>query len=183
MKGIQIEQGVERRLGEKPRASHISPKNLDVSDSNQSDLKLDSDAITTKPTISDSTRKLIPIYSQNIIQNLMLFPNIKRSTMTYYLAIFGLKFHLSVKYPCNIRFCCAIILTEQIININQILMLFLNIRKTRCHFGPRLLYSGYSLYLLALDLSLAIQFQKYKYETSPTNIDRYYTSSPASAYA
>ena len=40
-------------------------------------------------------------------------------------------------------------------------MLLFNIRKTRCHFGPRLLYFGYSLYLLALDLSLAIQFQNY----------------------
>ena len=46
-------------------------------------------------------------------------------------------------------------------NTNQNLMLFLNIRKTRCHFGPRLLYFGYSLYHLALDLSLAIQFQNY----------------------
>ena len=40
-------------------------------------------------------------------------------------------------------------------------MLFLNIRKTRCHFGPRLLYFGHSLYHLALDLSLAIQFQNH----------------------
>ena len=78
-------------MGEKPRASHINPESPGISDSDQSDLKLDSDAITTKPTTSDSTRKLIPIYSQNIIQNLMLFPNVKRSTVTYYLAIFGLK--------------------------------------------------------------------------------------------
>ena len=46
--------------------------------------------------------------------------------------------------------------------------------KTRCHFGPRLLYFGYSLYLLALDLSHAIQFP---------NIGRDCTSSPTSAYA
>jgi len=35
--------------------------------------------------------KMIPIYFQNIIQNLMLFPNVKRSTVIYHLAIFGLK--------------------------------------------------------------------------------------------
>ena len=64
MKGIQDDQGVERRLGEKPRASHISPETLDVSDSDQSDLKLDSAAVTTKSTTCDPTRKLIPIYLQ-----------------------------------------------------------------------------------------------------------------------
>ena len=78
-------------MNEKSRASHISPESLGISDSDQSDLKLDFNAITTKPTTSVSTRKLIPTYSQNIIQNLMLFPNVKRSTVTYYLAIFGLK--------------------------------------------------------------------------------------------
>ena len=41
------------------------------------------------------------------------------------------------------------------------LMLLFNIKKTRCHFDPRLLYFWYSLYLLALDLSLAIQSQNY----------------------
>ena len=91
MKGIQDDQGVKRRLGEKPRASHISPETLDVSDSDQTDLNLDSAAITTKTTTSDSTRTLIPIYFQNINQMLMLFPNAKRSTVTYDLAIFGLK--------------------------------------------------------------------------------------------
>ena len=73
MKEIQDDQGVERRLGEEPCASHISPETLGISDSDQSDLKLDSDAITTKPTTSDSTRTLIPIYFQNINQILMLF--------------------------------------------------------------------------------------------------------------
>ena len=48
-KGIQDDQGVERRMGEKPRASHISPETLDISDSDQSDLKLDSADVTTKP--------------------------------------------------------------------------------------------------------------------------------------
>ena len=91
MKKIQDDQGVERRLGEEPRASHISPETLGISDSDQSDLKLDSDAIIKKPTTSDSTRNLIPTYFQNIIQNLMLFPNVKRSTVIYHLAIFGLK--------------------------------------------------------------------------------------------
>ena len=71
MKGIQDDQGVKRRLGEKPRASHISPETLDVSDSDQTDLNLDSAAITTKTTTSDSTRTLIPMYFQNI--NQMLF--------------------------------------------------------------------------------------------------------------
>ena len=37
-------------MGEKPRASHTSPESLGISDSDQSDLKLDSDATTTKPT-------------------------------------------------------------------------------------------------------------------------------------
>ena len=55
MKGIQDDQGVKRRLGEKPRASHISPETLDVSDSDQTDLNLDSAAITTKSTTFDST--------------------------------------------------------------------------------------------------------------------------------
>ena len=78
-------------MDEKSRASHISPESLGISDSDQSDLKLDSDAVTPKPTTFDPTRKLIPIYFQNINQNLMLFPNVKRSTVTYDLAIFGLK--------------------------------------------------------------------------------------------
>ena len=78
-------------MDEKSRASHISPESLGISDSDQSDLKLDSDAVTTKPTTFDPTRKLIPIYFQNINQNLMLFPNVKRSTVTYDLAMFGLK--------------------------------------------------------------------------------------------
>ena len=56
MKEIQDDQGVERRMGKKPRASQISPESLGITDSDQSDLKLDSDAITTKPTMSDSTR-------------------------------------------------------------------------------------------------------------------------------
>ena len=60
MKGIQDDQGVERRLVGKPRASHISPETLGISDSDQSDLKLDSDAVTPKPTTFDPTRKLIP---------------------------------------------------------------------------------------------------------------------------
>ena len=64
---------------------------------------------------SDSTRKLIPIYFQNIIQNLMLFPNVKRSTVTFIFLFLVSKFHFLVKYPCNIRFCCAIILTEWIV--------------------------------------------------------------------
>ena len=64
MKGIQDDQGVKRRLGEKPRASHISPETLDISDSDQTDLTLDSAAITTKPTTCNPTRKLIPIYLQ-----------------------------------------------------------------------------------------------------------------------
>ena len=91
MKGIQDDQGVKRRLGEKPRASHISPETLGISDSDQSDLKLDSDAVTPKPTTFDPARKLISTYFKNINQNLMLFPNVKRSTVTYDLAIFGLK--------------------------------------------------------------------------------------------
>ena len=56
MKGIQDDQGVKRRLGEKPRASHNSLETLGVSDSDQSDLKLDSAAVTTKPTTLDPTR-------------------------------------------------------------------------------------------------------------------------------
>ena len=64
MKGIQDDQGVKRRLGEKPRASHISPETLAISDSDQTDLNLDSTAITTKPTTCDPTRKLIPTYLQ-----------------------------------------------------------------------------------------------------------------------
>ena len=59
-KGIQDDQGVERRMGEKPRASHISPETLDISDSDQSDLKLDSADVTTRPTTCDPTKKLIP---------------------------------------------------------------------------------------------------------------------------
>ena len=78
-------------MGEKPRASHINPESPGISDSDQSDLKLDSDAVTPKPTTFDPARKLIPIYFQNIAQDLMLFPNVKRSTVTYDLAIFGLK--------------------------------------------------------------------------------------------
>ena len=62
MKGIQDDQGVERRLGEKPRASHNSLETLGVSDSDQSDLKLDFAAVTAKPTTCDPTRKLIPTY-------------------------------------------------------------------------------------------------------------------------
>ena len=38
-------------------------------------------------------------------------------------------------------------------------MLLFDIRKTRYHFGPRLLYFGYSPYRLALDLPFAIQLQ------------------------
>ena len=64
MKGIQDDQGVKRRLGEKPRASHNSLETLGVSDSDQSDLKLDSAAVTAKPTTCDPTRKLIPTYLQ-----------------------------------------------------------------------------------------------------------------------
>ena len=76
----------------KNHASHIlTVKVLIFSDSDQSDLKLDSDAITPKPTMSDPTRKLIPIYFQNINQNLILLPNAKRSMVTYDLAIFDLK--------------------------------------------------------------------------------------------
>ena len=79
-------------MDEKSHASHISPeKSLIFSDPDQSDLKLDYDAINTKPATFTPTRKLIPIYYQNINQNLMLFPNIKRSTVTYYLAIFYLE--------------------------------------------------------------------------------------------
>ena len=106
--------------------------------------------------------KLIPTCFQNINQNLMLFPNVKRSTVIYDLAIFGLKVPYFGQVPlehqillCNysdraddkipMRFWCYYSISE----------------KTRCHFGPRLLYFGYSLYLLALDLSLAIQFQNY----------------------
>ena len=53
MKGIQDDQGVERRLGEKPRASRISPETLDVSDSDQTDLNLDSAAY---PAVFPSAR-------------------------------------------------------------------------------------------------------------------------------
>ena len=69
MKGIQDDQGVKRRLGEKPRASHISPETLDISDSDQTDLNLDSAAITTKPTTCDPTRKLIPTCLQKYHPN------------------------------------------------------------------------------------------------------------------
>ena len=54
-------------------------------------LHSDFDAITPKPTTFDPTRKLIPTYFQNINQNLMLFQNVKRSMVTFDLAIFGLK--------------------------------------------------------------------------------------------
>ena len=69
----------------------LALKVLVFSDSDQSDLKLDSDAVSPKPTTFDPTRKLIPINYQNINQNLMLFPNIKRSTVTYDLTTFDLK--------------------------------------------------------------------------------------------
>ena len=83
------------------------------------------------------------------------------------------KFHLSVEYPCNIRFCCAIILTERIAKYQSECDAILKYQKTRCYFYPRRLfrvlslplvldfYFGYSLYLLVLDLSLANQLQNY----------------------
>ena len=76
----------------KHRAPHtLALKVLIFFDFDQSDLKLDYDAVTPKPTTFDPTRKLIPTYFKNINQNLMLFPNIKRSTVTYDLATFDLK--------------------------------------------------------------------------------------------
>ena len=88
MKGTQDDQGVKRRLGEKPRASHISPETLDVSDSDQTDLNLDSAAITTKPTTCDPTRKIDSNISPKISTKILtLFPNIKRSTATCDLTI------------------------------------------------------------------------------------------------
>ena len=76
----------------KNRTPHtLALKVLIFSDPDQSDLKLDYDAVTPKPTTFDPTRKLIPTYFKNINQNLMQFPNIKRSTVTYDLATFDLK--------------------------------------------------------------------------------------------
>ena len=84
--------GVWRGEWMKNRTPHtLALKVLIFSDSDQSDLKLDYDAINTKPTTFTPTRKLIPIDYQDINQNLMLFPNMKRSTVTYYLAIFDLE--------------------------------------------------------------------------------------------
>ena len=48
----------------KPRAPYTNPENSCITDSNQSDLKLDSAAVTAKPTMCDPTRKLIPTYLQ-----------------------------------------------------------------------------------------------------------------------
>ena len=49
----------------KSRAPHtLTLKTLGVFDSDQTDFKLDSAAITTKPTTCNPTRKLIPIYLQ-----------------------------------------------------------------------------------------------------------------------
>ena len=94
------------------------------------------------------------------------------------------KFHILVKYPCNIRFCCAIVLTEQIITYQLGFHAILEYQKDKMSLWSyhRLLCFGYSRYLLASDLSLAIQFQKL-YETFPTNIGWYHISSPASACA
>ena len=74
----------------KSRVPHtLAMKTLGVSDSDQTDLKLDSAAITTKPTTCNPTRKLIPIHLQKYHQNSMLFPNIKRSTVTCDLTIWS----------------------------------------------------------------------------------------------
>ena len=55
-------------MGEKPRASHISPETLDISDSDQSDLILDSADVTAKPTTCDPNRKLVAIYFKKSIK-------------------------------------------------------------------------------------------------------------------
>ena len=62
----------------KNRTPHtLALKVLIFSDSNQSDLKLDYDAVTTKPTTFNPARKMIPIHFKNINQNLMLLLNIR----------------------------------------------------------------------------------------------------------
>ena len=59
----------------KNRAPHtLAPKVLIFPNSDQSDLKLDYDAITSKPTTFDPTRKFIPIYFQNINQKFDAIP-------------------------------------------------------------------------------------------------------------
>ena len=106
----------------------------------------------------------------------------KRSTVTYDLAILVPQFHILVKHPCNIRFCCAIILTKRMTKyqldfdaiircqkdkislwsqtfVFWVLSLPFGIRPSLCNSAPRL------------------------HETFSANIGRYYTSSPTSAHA
>ena len=70
------------------------------------------------------------------------------------------KFHLLVEYPCNVRFCCAIILTERIAKYQSECDAILEYQKTRCYFGPRLLFRVLSLPLV-LDPFHANQLQNY----------------------
>ena len=63
----------------KNRTPHtLALKVLIFSDSNQSDLKLDYDAVTTKPTMFSPARKLIPIYYQNINQKFDTVPKYQK---------------------------------------------------------------------------------------------------------
>ena len=63
----------------KNRAPHtLAPKVLIFPNSDQSDLKLDYDAITPKPTTFDPIRKFIPIYFGNINQKFDAIPKYQK---------------------------------------------------------------------------------------------------------
>ena len=140
------------------------------------------DAITPKPATFDPTRKLIPTYFQNIIQNLMLFPNVKRSTVPCDLAIFGL----------NVPYFGQVHLQHQILLCNQSDK---RMTKYRLDFDAIIQYQKDKMSLWSQTsvfrvLSLPFGIRPLPcnsvpklHETFPTNIGRYYTSSPASAYA
>ena len=86
------------------------------------------------------------------------------------------KFHLSVEYPCNVRFCCAIILTERIAKYQSECDAILEYQKTRCYFGPRLLFPVLSLPFGVRPLPC--KSAPKLYEMFPKNISRYHISSP-----
>ena len=93
-----------------------------------------------------------------------------------------LKFHILIKYPCNIKFCCAIILLVRTTKYQLDFDAIIQYQKDKMS-----LWSQTSVFrVLSLPFGirpLPCNSVPKLYETFPTNISRYYTSSPASAYA
>ena len=78
-------------MGEKPRASHINPESPGISDSDQSDLKLDSDAVTLKPTTYDTTNKIDSNVLPKYQSKFDAVSKCQKVSGDLCLAIFGLK--------------------------------------------------------------------------------------------